>query len=73
MWNPDYPNVVLSFNYRGFTIQIDQSQSYGQAVYAAWAKHDQGCAMATPFALSRAEAVKKAKRWVDQRVAADSQ
>ncbi len=70
MWNPDYPHIVVSFDYRGFMIQVDQSEFEGQPIYAAWVNHDWGCAIADPCALSRKEAVRNAKRWVDQRLSA---
>lgn len=67
--NPDYPHIVLSFAYRGFTIQIDRSTFQGQDIYAAWADHAFGCAVAVPYAPTRADTIRKAKQWVDQRLA----
>jgi hypothetical protein len=67
--DPDYPCIVLSFTYRGFKIEIDQSQFEDQDIYAAWASYETGCAIAVPCALSRAETIRKAKRWVDRRLA----
>ncbi|NET36716.1 MAG: hypothetical protein F6K19_32590 [Cyanothece sp. SIO1E1] len=69
MANPDYPRIILSFTYRGFTIEIDQGKFEEHRIYAAWANYDQGCAVAVPCALTRAEAIRKAKRWVDHRLA----
>lgn len=68
---PDYPHVVMSFTYRGFQLDLDQSQEDGSPIYAVWATHDQGCAVAVPGVYSRREAIYKAKRWVDRRLQAD--
>lgn len=68
MWNPDYPHIILSFSYRGFIIQVDQSDFEGQPIYAAWVDYDMGYAMAEPCALSRKKAIRNAKRWVDRRL-----
>lgn len=65
--SPDYPDIVMVFTYRGFRVEIDQSEEQGQTVYAAWAWLAQGCAIAVPCAYSRTEAVYKAKRWCDRR------
>ncbi|MEM8544147.1 MAG: hypothetical protein AAGF66_09175 [Cyanobacteria bacterium P01_H01_bin.119] len=65
---PDYPNIVLSFEYRGFIIQIDESLYEGQILYAAWADYAYGCAVAVPFAPTRRLAVREARRWVDRRI-----
>ena len=64
--DPDFPNVVLAFPYRGCRIEIDQGKTNGQITYAAWIDYPQGFAMAVPFAFSRGEALRKARRWVDQ-------
>jgi hypothetical protein len=66
--NPDYPHVVLSFTYRDFHLELDQSTENGIPMYAVWATHDGGCAVAVPGVVSRSEAIYKAKRWVDQRL-----
>lgn len=66
---PDYPHIVLSFEYRGWIIEIDQGDFNGQTTYAAWANYADGCAVAVPYAGSRAAAIKRAKHWVDQRLA----
>ena len=66
--DPDYPHVVLSFTYRGFYLELDQSTEDGLPLYAVWATHDRGCAVAVPGVISRTEAIYKAKRWVDQRL-----
>ncbi|HEY9877030.1 MAG TPA: hypothetical protein V6D29_01180 [Leptolyngbyaceae cyanobacterium] len=63
---PDYPHIVMTFMYRGFKVEIDQSEDNGQTVYAAWANHDRGCAIAVPCAYSRNEVVWKAKQWCDR-------
>ncbi|WP_035986807.1 hypothetical protein [Leptolyngbya sp. KIOST-1] len=66
--DPDYPHVVLSFTYRGFHLELDQSTHHGVPMYAVWATHDRGCAVAVPGAVSRTEAIYRAKRWVDDRL-----
>jgi len=63
----DYPNIVLSFTYQNFVMQVDQSEWQGQTVYSVWANHAGGCAVAVPCADSRAEAIHRAKQWVDRR------
>jgi hypothetical protein len=66
--DPDYPHIVLSFDYRGWKIEIDQGELNGQTTYAVWVGYDQGCAMAVPFAHSRSEAIRRARRWIDRRL-----
>ncbi|NJK36383.1 MAG: hypothetical protein HC825_08370 [Oscillatoriales cyanobacterium RM1_1_9] len=66
--NPDYPHVIWSFSYRGWQLEIDQSELNGQRLYSVWANHSTGCAVAVPWALTREEAVKQAKRYVDRRL-----
>lgn len=65
---PDYPHIVLGFIYRGCRIQIDQGECEGQLTYAAWVDHQYGSAVAVPFAFGRAEAIRKAKQWIDARL-----
>jgi hypothetical protein len=66
--NPDYPHIVWSFTYRGWRLEVDQSAEDGQAMYAVWASHNGGCAVAVPCALTREDAVKRAKKYVDSRI-----
>lgn len=66
---PDYSNIVLAFTYHHFRLEIDQSEENGQAIFSVWASHDRGCAVAVPKALSRTDAIRRAKRWVDRRLA----
>ena len=68
MRDPDYPKIILSFTYRGFTVEIDRDDFEGQDIYAAWVNHAQGSAVAVPCAITPTEAVKKAKRWIDKRL-----
>jgi hypothetical protein len=68
MKDPDYPNIILSFNYRGFKIEIDRDEWQGQNIYAAWVNYDLGCAVAVPCALTSVEAVRNAKEWIDRRL-----
>lgn len=64
---PDYPHVVFAFPYRGLTIQIERSTLDDYSVYAAWVNYDLGSAMAVPKAWTRADAVQRAKQWVDRK------
>ena len=70
--DPDFPHVVLGFTYRGCKITIDKGECNGQLTYAAWVDYEFGdvigSAVAVPFAFGRAEAMRKAKRWVDARL-----
>ncbi|TVP64554.1 MAG: hypothetical protein EA342_16035 [Leptolyngbya sp. LCM1.Bin17] len=66
--DPHYPKIVLSFTYRGFRLDLDQSDHDGLPIFSVWANHDQGCAVAVPGVVSRSEAIYKAKQWVDQRL-----
>jgi hypothetical protein len=77
MSDPDYPHVILSFVYRGFTIQITRDRfalpprgdrAEQQDIYTAWANHDCGSAVAVPVAVTSKLAIRKAKRWVDRRI-----
>jgi hypothetical protein len=65
---PDYPHIVLSFTYRGWIMELDQSELDGQTIYAVWATHEQGSAVAVPYAPSRTVAIQRAKQWVDRRL-----
>lgn len=67
MIDPHYPHIILSFSYRGFFVEIEQDWFKGQEIYAVWVNSQQGCAVAVPCALTRSEAVRKAKQWIDQR------
>ena len=71
--NPDHPNIVISFDYGQFHLQVDESQHNGQTVYAVWATHLYGYSMVVPYAGSRAEAIRKAKRWVEQHTHSNSE
>lgn len=64
---PDYPHIVVAFDYRDFRIEIEQSVDQGQTVYAAWANYPLGCAIAVPCAFSRNEAIWRARQWCDRR------
>ena len=67
MIDPHYPHIVLSFLYRGFLVEIEQDHFKGQEIYAVWINSEQGCAMAVPCALTRTEAIRKAKKWIQKR------
>jgi hypothetical protein len=66
--DPDFPHVVLSFDYRGFRLELDQSTEDGVPIYAVWATYATGCAVAVPGVVSRSEAIYKARQWVDRRL-----
>lgn len=66
--DPDYPQVVMSFTYRGVRLDLDQSDDQGLTLFSVWATHSHGYAVAVPGVYSRREAIYKAKRWVDQRL-----
>lgn len=68
MIDPDYPNVILSFIYRDFKIQITVDKWQDNDFYTAWANYSLGSAVAVPYAINTKLAVKHAKRWVDQRI-----
>jgi hypothetical protein len=54
----------MSFEYEGFTLDIEQGQDNGTPIFSVWANHDWGCAVAVTGVFSRSEAVYKAKQWV---------
>ena len=66
--NPDYPHIVWSFTYRGWRLEVDQSEADGQVLYTVWANHEAGCEIAVPYAVTQAAAIKQAKRYVDARM-----
>ena len=68
MSDPDFPNIVLAFVYRDFTIQIALDTWQGNNFYTAWAEYSRGSAVAVPFAMTTKLAIRNAKRWVDRRV-----
>lgn len=69
---PHCLNILLSFTYRGFEIEIERDQWHGQNIYAAWANYEQGCAVAVPCAVTPTEAIQRAKKWVDRKLAVSS-
>jgi hypothetical protein len=66
--NPDFPHIIWSFTYRGWRLEIDQSEDDGQILYSVWANHEAGCAVAVPCALTREDAIKRGKQYVDFRL-----
>ena len=68
MIEPDYPHIVLAFEYKGWKLEIDRGETNGCTTYAAWANYELGSVVAVPYAFSRKEAVKRAKEWVDTRI-----
>ncbi|MCM1984824.1 hypothetical protein [Lyngbya confervoides] len=66
--DPDFPHIIWSFTYRGWRLEVDQSEDNGQVLYAVWAIHEKGCAVAVPCALTQSDAIKRAKRYVDARL-----
>ncbi|MGD1874570.1 MAG: hypothetical protein ACFB02_16140 [Mastigocoleus sp.] len=65
--HPHYPKIILSFTYRGFKIEIERDKFKGQDIYAAWVEHEFGSAIAVPFAYTVLDAIKKSKKWVNNR------
>jgi hypothetical protein len=65
MTEPNYPKIILSFIYRGCKIEIDRLKLDDRYVYAAWVNYDLGCAVAVPSAVTKIDAIKQAKRWID--------
>jgi hypothetical protein len=66
--NPHFPNIVMSFEYRGVTLDLDQGDHHGTPIFSVWANHNTGYAVAVPGVVSRSEAIYKAKQWVDRRL-----
>ncbi len=64
---PNYPQIILSFAYRGCKVEIDRDELDGHCIYAAWVNHERGCAVAVPFAMTSIDAIRQAKHWIDQR------
>ena len=62
---PDFPHIIWSFTYRGWRLEVDQTEDDGQILYSVWANYDQGCAVAVPCALTREDAIKRGKNYVD--------
>ncbi len=67
--DPDYINTVISFPYRGVTIQITSGTYLGVKIYTAWIDYATGSAVAVPKAYSRSEAIRRAKHWVMEKFA----
>ncbi|MGF1515485.1 MAG: hypothetical protein ACFB5Z_17545 [Elainellaceae cyanobacterium] len=65
--DPDFPHVVWSFSYRGWQLEIDQSEEDGFVFYSVWANYIDGSAVAVPFAPSRQAAIQRGKAYVDAR------
>ena len=65
--HPNYPQIVLSFVYRGCKVQIDRDEVDGFCNYAAWVNHDAGCAVAVPRAITTIDAIRRAKQWIDRK------
>ncbi|MEM9923611.1 MAG: hypothetical protein AAF915_07665 [Cyanobacteria bacterium P01_D01_bin.50] len=58
----------MSFTYRQWKIEIERDTFNKQDIYAAWVNYDFSYAMAVPFAATPAEAIRKSKLWIDQRI-----
>ena len=67
MIEADFPHIILTFEYKGWKVEIDQGKMNGVATYTAWANYKLGCAVAVPYASSRKEAVRRVKQWIDHR------
>jgi hypothetical protein len=66
--NPHFPHIIMSFDYRGFTLDLEQGDDNGVPVFSVWANHEWGSAVAVPGVVSRSEAIYKAKQWVNRRL-----
>ena len=66
--DPHYPHIVLAFSYRETTIAIEQATIDDLTTYTAWVDYATGSAVAVPKALTRADALQRAKRWVDRKL-----
>jgi hypothetical protein len=67
MIDPDFPHIILAFDYKGWRIEVEQGELRGCTTYSVWVNDEQGCAVAVPYATSRQEAVRCAKQWIDNR------
>ncbi len=67
MIDPDYPHIVLAFDYKGWRVEIEQGELQGCKTYSVWVNYELGCAVAVPYAKSRWDAIIKAKQWIDAR------
>ncbi len=65
--NPDYPQIIWSFEYRGWRLELDRTEEDGQEVYAVWANHESGCAIAVPRALTKEDAIRRGKQYIERR------
>lgn len=67
--DPHYPKKVISFSYHDFTIDICIDTEDDLITYSAWVGYEYGWAMTTPAATTRVQAIREAKKWVDQKLA----
>ena len=69
MIDPHYPHIVITFAYRGCKIEIerDEDKVYQQEIYSAWVNYEKGCTVAVPIAMTRKDAIKRAKKWIDRK------
>jgi len=67
--DPHYPKKILAFTYRGFEIEITIDEEEEGITYAAWIGYKYGWAMATPAEKNKNQALRKAKQWVDLKLA----
>lgn len=65
--HPHYPQIIISFAYRGCKVQIDRDKVDGYYVYAAWVNYDEGCVVAVPSAITTKDAIRRAKQWIDRK------
>jgi len=68
--DPHYPKKILAFTDRGFEIEISVDEDEEEGItYTAWIGYDYGWAMATHAETTKNQALRKAKRWVDMKLA----
>ena len=68
MSQPNYPHIILTFFHRGYRVEIDQDTFNGQNIYSVWVTHNFGSAVAVPCCYSKAEAIRKGKKWIEQKI-----
>lgn len=72
IFQPDYPRIVLSFEHRGWKIELDRSEEDGTYAYSAWASDDKSSVVAVPYAPSQKVAIQRAKQWVNRRLSSQA-
>ena len=66
--DPDHLKIILSFSYRGYSVELDRKEENGQEIYSVWVSYSLGSTVAVPYASTSKAAIRKAKRWIDHRI-----